>query len=373
MKKTLVLTAIVLCVCILAGCSDKAINPASVSGYPESNSDQTGSKQSIVQQLGTTGSSAPAEESTPEIPKRAAINLPNPKWADNITGEIVNTAGIEYEYTDDCLYFDADEDVIFTFEAFSAEGVRLNYECRYPGDLARNEQNLSRTSYEGTEVLKWFVYFDTVSNGMDNEMRLMVWERVNSYSDVVGLLKFMRASGETSFRPIVLPYERNRRISAAGVPGMDRVGSYGDAVQHAMWNEVSDISSIMTEVIEITVAENYMPDENGIRFVCIGHPRVTSDPADVLIICDVPTLTVSYSKGTKTLTAINGVIYATIGFTVDEHLSDKIILNDKEYPRLFFGEYKRNITVVIDEQFGQPVFGSKTLRDYEIVIAEIER
>ena len=48
---------------------------------------------------------------------------------------------------------------------------------------------------------------------------------------------------------------------------MDWQGLYGENARATLWNEIPDISTNDTLTLEITVAENYEPDENGIRFI----------------------------------------------------------------------------------------------------------
>jgi hypothetical protein len=223
------------------------------------------------------------------------------------------------------------------------------------------------------EVAQWYVHLDPVGRNSEQEVRLMAHRTANTSSGIAGFFQFARSSQEPSFRPIILPYDLVDRLRDPSVPGMDRNALFGDAAGYLFWNEIPDISPNTTETIEITVAENYLPDDNGIRFIGVGSPRVTTDRAHVLIMCDVPSLTVTYSGGTETLAAHNGVIFAMLRFTVDEHLADTIVINGKEYPKIFFGEYQRNFAVVIDEQFGQPRFSERSFRDYQVVLAESER
>jgi len=93
-----------------------------------------------------------------------------------------------------------------------------------------------------------------------------------------------------------------------------------------------------------------------------------------MIICDVPSLDITCDGKTETFTAFGGVIYAYIWPTHEERMGDAFIINGKEYPRIFFGEYQRNITVVVDELCNQPVFHENDiLREYTIALAEIEK
>jgi len=184
----------------------------------------------------------------------------------------------------------------------------------------------------------------------------------------------MRPSETQMFRPLVIPYDISGRITLAGAPGMDVYLRFGNDAENALWNQIPDMSRVETKVLEITVGENYLPDENGIRFVGVGHPGRTDIASDVLIICDVPTLDVTYSGGTETLVAFNGVAFSRFNFSSEDFNKDTITINGKEYPKVFFGEYQRNITVIIDEQCGQPVFHENDiLRDYQIVLASNEQ
>jgi len=317
---------------------------------------------------------APDYEAESYIPDQFIISLPNPEWGANSVGEIINNAGIEYEYSNNKLCFSSSAKVIFTFEAFDSNGVRLNYSCLYPDELGVNV-DMAQFAYRDVEVATWFVYLDPANRTVNNEVRLMAWTPYNdSNGDLVGLFKFMRSSETQTLRPLVISYDVNGRITLAGAPGMDVYLHFGDDAEGALWNEIPDMSRIETQVLEITVGENYLPDENGIRFVGVGHPGRTDVSSDVLIICDVQTLEVTYSGGAETLVAFNGIAFTRLRFSEDDLNKETITINGKEYPKGFFGEYERNVSVIIDEQCGQPVFHENDLlRDYEIVLASNEQ
>jgi len=353
-KLIAIILAAMLCAGTVAGCSGGsvgAISPDEISLY-YSNDDYNDE----------------------DYPEQVIISLPNPDLGTPYVGEIINKAGIEYEYINNNIYFDASEKVIFTFEAFDADGVRLNYACLYPEEQDINV-NMAKGAYRGREVATWFAYLDPVVNTVSNEVRLMAWVPYNdSNGDIIGISKFMRTSETPSFRPLVIPYESDGRMSLAGASGMDAYLRFGNDAEDAIWNEIPDQSRNVTKVLEVTVGENYLPDENGIRFIGVGSGRSGDSPDGVLIICDVPSLEISYDGKTETFNSFNGVIYARLRFSLDERKGDAVIVNGKEYPKVFFGEYQRNYVVIIDEQCGQPVFSENDImREYTITLASVEK
>ena len=351
-----VLIVVIVCVAKVSGCSDDessgVIQPSEIEAF-----------------LNSMNNNA-----TPEGQKQVKLGIPrSSEW--EIVGEIINNAGIDYVLDERDLYFDASENVVLTFEAFDENGIRLNYECRYPSELLRNSNGFMQIAYRKVEVNSWIITIDTPDRTINNEVRLMSWTPYNdSNGYIIGFSKFLRTAETPVFRPIVIPYDDLYGVNLVGVPGKDRYLNFGKDAEDFLWNEIPDQSRHSTRVLEVTVGENYLPDENGIRFVGVGEPGRTDSPMEVMIICDAPSLDITYDGKIETFIAFGGVIYAKIWPTHEERMGDTFIINGKEYPRIFFGKYQRNITVVIDELCNQPVFHENdVLREYTIVLAEIEK
>ena len=152
MKKTFFLLLVAaFCMTIITACF---INETNRIGNPNISH---GSAQPLIAE-----SDVDIPENTPEKIYPAMIDLPKTRYAENMRGEIINNAEIDYEYKNDCLTFNADENNILTIEAFDADGVRLNCEVRYPGELNWFSSSLSNHKYAGVEVLRWYLYLDPV-------------------------------------------------------------------------------------------------------------------------------------------------------------------------------------------------------------------
>jgi hypothetical protein len=117
MKKTYsLLLAMALCAIIAVACSNGNANRVE---SPSVN-------QGFEHPSGTDSAATPGNTHEERYP--AKIDLPRARFAENMRGEIVNSAGIDYVFENDTLTFDADENIILTFVAYDADGVRLNYE-----------------------------------------------------------------------------------------------------------------------------------------------------------------------------------------------------------------------------------------------------